>query len=54
MDQTRSNLMKTTDFAALAVGLLLTATAFLGIYYDARHGVALYRTEVTIALPAHR
>lgn len=46
--------MKTTNFVALAVGLLLTAAAFLGIYCDARHGVALYRGEVTIALPAHR
>jgi hypothetical protein len=54
MDQTRNNLMKTTNFVALAVGLLLTAAAFLGIYYDARHGVALDQGKVTIALPAHR
>jgi len=46
--------MKTTNFVALAAGLLLTAAAFMGIYYDARHGVALYRSEVTTALPAHR
>jgi hypothetical protein len=41
--------MRTTNFVALAVGLLLTAAAFLGIYYDARHGVALHRSEVTAA-----
>jgi len=54
MDSTRKQLMRTTNFVALAAGLLLTAAAFLGIYYDARHGVALYRSEVTTALPAHR
>jgi hypothetical protein len=46
--------MKTTNFVALVVGLLLTAAAFLTIYYDARHGVALYQAEVATALPAHR
>jgi hypothetical protein len=54
MDQTRNQLMKTTNFVALAVGLLLTAAAFLGVNHDARHGVALYRGEATTALPAHR
>jgi len=54
MDPMRKQLMRTNNFVALAVGLLLTATAFLGIYYDAQHGVALYRSELTIALPAHR
>ena len=54
MDSTRKQLMRTTNFFALAVALLLTAAAFLGIYYDARHGVALQRSEVTTALPAHR
>ena len=54
MNPMRKQLMRTTNFVALAVGLLLTAAAFLGIYYDARHGVALYRGEVTTALPAHR
>ena len=54
MDQTRNNPMKTTNFVALAVGLLLTAAAFLGIYYDARHDVAPYQGKVTTALPAHR
>ena len=46
--------MRTTNFVALAVGLLLTAAAFLGINYDAQHGVALHRSEVTTALPVHR
>jgi hypothetical protein len=46
--------MKTTNFVALVVGLLLTAAAFLAIYYDAQHGVALYQAAVTTALPAHR
>jgi len=47
--------MRTTNLVALAGGLLLTAAAFLGIYYDARHGVALHRSEAaTTALPAHR
>lgn len=54
MDKTRNQLMKTTNFVALAVGLLLTAAAFLGVNHDARHGVALYRGEATTALPAHR
>ena len=51
---TRNHLMQTTNFVALAVGLLLTAAAFLAIYHDARHSVALYQAEVTTALPAHR
>jgi hypothetical protein len=51
---TRNHLMKTTNFVALVVGLLLTAAAFLAIYHDGRHGVALYQAEVTTALPAHR
>jgi len=51
---TRNYLMKTTNFVALVVGLLLTATVFLAIYHDARHGVALYQAELTTALPAHR
>jgi hypothetical protein len=51
---TRNRLMKTTNFVSLAVGLLLTAAAFLAIYHDAQHGVALYQAEVTTALPAHR
>jgi hypothetical protein len=51
---TRNHLMKTTNFVALVVGLLLTAAAFLAIYHDARHGVARYQAEVTAALPAHR
>ena len=46
--------MKTTGFVALVVGVLLTAAAFLAIYHDARHGVALYQVKVTTALPAHR
>ena len=47
--------MKTTKYVALAGSLLLlTAAGFLGIYYDARHGVALYQGKVTTALPAHR
>jgi hypothetical protein len=46
--------MKTTNFVTLVVGLLLTAAAFLAIYRDARHGVALYQAKVTTALPAHR
>ena len=46
--------MKTINFVTRAVALLLTAAVFLGIYYDARHGAALYRGEVTSALPAHR
>ena len=46
--------MKTTNFVALVVGLLVTAAAFLAIYRDARPGVALYRAEITTALPAHR
>jgi hypothetical protein len=46
--------MKTTGFVALVVGVLLTAAAFLTIYHDARHGVALYQAKVTTALPAHR
>jgi hypothetical protein len=46
--------MKTTNFVALVVGLLLTVAAFLAIYHDARHGVAPYQAEVTTALPAHR
>jgi hypothetical protein len=50
----RKQLMRTTNFVALVVGLLLTAAAFLGIYYDAQHGVALHPGEVTTALPAHR
>ena len=54
MNSTRKQLMRTTNFVALAGGLLLTAATFLGIYYDARHGVALHRSEVTTALPAHR
>ena len=51
---TRNHLMKTTNFVALVVGLLVTAAAFLAIYRDARPGVALYRAEITTALPAHR
>jgi hypothetical protein len=51
---TRNHLMKTTNFVALVVGLVLTAAAFLAIYHDARHGVAPYQAEVTTALPAHR
>jgi hypothetical protein len=51
---TRNRLMMTANFVALVVGLLLTAAGFLAIYYDARHGVALYQGEVTTALPAHR
>jgi hypothetical protein len=51
---TRKHLMQTTNFVALVVGLLLTAAAFLAIYHDARHGVALYQAGVTTALPAHR
>jgi hypothetical protein len=51
---TRNHLMKTTNFVALVVGLLLTAAAFLAIYHDARHGVAPYQAEVATALPAHR
>ena len=54
MDQTRDQHMKTTNFVTLTVAVLLTAAAFLGIYYDAHHGAALYRGEVTTALPAHR
>ena len=54
MDQTRDPLMKTSNFVALAVGLLLTAAQFWAIYYDARHGVSHYQGEVTTALPAHR
>jgi hypothetical protein len=50
----RKHLRKTASFVALVVGLLLTAAAFLAIYHDARHGVALYQAEVTTALPAHR
>jgi hypothetical protein len=46
--------MRTTNFVAVAVRLLLIAAAFLGIYYDARHGVALHPSEITTALPAHR
>jgi hypothetical protein len=46
--------MKTNNFVALVAGLLLTAAAFLAIYRDARHGVALYQAQVTTALPAHR
>ena len=54
MDQTREPLMKTSNFVALTVGLLLTAAQFWAIYYDARHGVAHYQGEVTTALPTHR
>jgi hypothetical protein len=46
--------MKTTNVVALAVGLLLTAAQFLGLYYDAHYGVARYRGEVITALPVHR
>ncbi len=46
--------MKTTNFVALAVGLVLAAVASLVVYYNARHGVALYQGQVTTALPAHR
>jgi hypothetical protein len=51
---TRNHLRKSASFVAVVVGLLLTAAAFLAIYHDARHGVALYQAEVTTALPAHR
>src|SRR3984893_3271547 len=51
---TRNHLMKTTNFVALVVGLLLTAAAFLAVCHDARHGVALYQAKLTTALPAHR
>ena len=51
---TRYHLMKTTNFVALVVGLVLTAAAFLAIYHDALHGVAPYQAEITTALPAHR
>jgi hypothetical protein len=54
MDQTRNPLMKTSNFVALAVGLLLTAVQFWAIYYDARHGVSHYQGEIATALPAHR
>ena len=46
--------MKAPKFVALPVGLLLIAAQFVAMYYDARHGVAHYRGEVTTALPAHR
>jgi hypothetical protein len=46
--------MKTSNFVALTVGLLLTAAQFWAIYYDARHGVSHYQGEVTTALPTHR
>lgn len=46
--------MKAANLVALLAGLVLTAAGFLAIYYDARHGVALYRGEVRSALPAHR
>jgi fumarate reductase subunit C len=54
MDQTRNPLMKTSNFVALAVGVLLTAAQFWAIYYDARHGISHYHGEVATALPAHR
>jgi len=46
--------MKTTNFVALAVGVLLTAAQFLAIYYDAHYGVAHYRGGIATALPVHR
>jgi hypothetical protein len=46
--------MKTSNFVALAVGLLLTAAQFWAIYYDARQGISHYHGEVATALPAHR
>ena len=54
MDQTKNPLMKTSNFVAFAVGLLLTAAQFWAIYYDARHGISHYQGEVATALPAHR
>jgi hypothetical protein len=54
MDHTRNDLMKTANFVALVVGLLLTAAEFLVLDYDARQRVALYQAEVTTALAARR
>ena len=46
--------MKTSNFVALAVGLLLTAAEFLVMDYDARQRAALYQAEVTATLAARR
>ena len=54
MNQARNPLMKAFNLVILPAGLLLVASLFAGIYYDARHGAAHYHGEAVTALPAHR
>jgi cell division protein FtsL len=52
MDYTRTNIMKATHFVALFAALLLTATEFLVMDYDARQRAVQYQAEAASALAA--
>jgi hypothetical protein len=52
MDYTRSNIMKATHVVALFAALLLTATEFLVMDYDARQRAVQYQVQATSALAA--
>ena len=52
MDYTRRNIMKATHVVALFAALLLTATEFLVMDYDARQRAVQYEAQATSAVAA--
>jgi hypothetical protein len=52
MDNTRRNIMKATHVVALFAALLLTATEFLVMDYDARQRAVQYQAQATSAIAA--